>query len=189
MDAIGERNWIPQTDSRIDNLGQKENWIPTFSYVEDIADSADLINLPHEDYPQRIPATQLAIERLYEFYERNMLVISITTYLVRQVHQIVFAEAPFAGVWRNVRVFIGQHTPPEPHLLNDLMVELHNESMAIRDERDLWRWYYRFEVIHPFQDGNGRVGGVFVAAISALLRERKGEETAYLSPVIWTGKS
>ena len=35
-------------------------------------------------------------------------------------------------------------------------------------------WYHDFETIHPFQDGNGRVGGVTVAVLARKFRPEKG---------------
>ena len=50
-----------------------------------------------------------------------------------------------------------------------LMQELEQETYEITNIESLLIWYYRFEQIHPFQDGNGRVGGIVVAAISQAL--------------------
>ena len=56
---------IPHTDLMIDMLS-KSGWVPYFDTFHNVEKVVDLINLPHEDYPHRIPATNLALEILYE---------------------------------------------------------------------------------------------------------------------------
>ena len=50
--------------------------------------------------------------------------------------------------------------------------------MEIPTDEILLDWYSDFETIHPFQDGNGRVGGVVVAVYSNLW----STEGKYLAP-------
>ena len=49
-------------------------------------------------------------------------------------------------------------TPPE-HVHNDMrrLLEWYNGLLEVTLE-DLLEFHYRFEIIHPFQDGNGRIG-------------------------------
>ena len=41
-------------------------WYPRFKWVNTIGEAADLINLPHEDYPHRIEDTSKSITRLID---------------------------------------------------------------------------------------------------------------------------
>ena len=41
----------------------------------------------------------------------------------------------------------------------------------MRDEFDIIRWYRALMIVHPFADGNGRVGGVIAAVASNYLFE------------------
>jgi hypothetical protein len=60
------------------------------------------------------------------------------------------------GKLRSCRVYIGRHKPPEPELLDYYMEQFINDfNIKSSDPTTL---HYEFEWIHPFVDGNGRVG-------------------------------
>ena len=83
-----------------------------------------------------------------------------------ELHEEVFHGLdPEAGMWRRITVLIegSSYTPPRPDRVIPLMSEWEQEY----NERDirgdpvfpLAAWmHHRFESIHPFRDGNGRVG-------------------------------
>lgn len=127
--------------------------------VEDIfIEVADKINRPHEDYPRRIPATLRVIKDLivnrYDFFN---------SFDARQVHAHIFPNLSFSGKWRECNVLIGKETPPHFLQVPDL---IENIFPICREKMNLIDWYKKFQTIHPFQDGNGRVGGVIVAVLS-----------------------
>jgi len=70
-------------------------------------------------------------------------------------------------------VIVGLHRPPRAERVEKLMEELMS-LYTISDLDTLVEWYKDFETIHPFQDGNGRVGGVMVAAYSHSLHPDQG---------------
>lgn len=140
-------------------------WFPTFSWVSAPNVAADRINLPHEDYPLRVERTEKTIFWLREVIEKMKPPYVIQSSLLLDVHQRVFGDKSFAGQWRNVNPRVGPHRPPHFELVPKLMQQL-EACHEIRTTQDLEDWYYDFETIHPFQDGNGRVGGIVVATFS-----------------------
>ena len=143
-------------------------WNPTFKWVDSIAEAADMINLPHEDYPIRIPATHLAIESK---------VLPMDNKSLRKIHKKVFGDMSYGGKFRKVNVRVGSHVAPDHSQVPSLMKELLLRRWVnplIQTEEALIDWYTDFETIHPFQDGNGRVGGIVVAQYSHLWFPKKG---------------
>ena len=71
----------------------------------------------------------------------------------------------FAGRYRDVNVRVGLYVPPFHEVvsgyMHDMMEELNHNDHLTREEC----WYYHawLESIHPFQDGNGRLGRIFLA--------------------------
>ena len=178
-EIIGDSSLIQRTDLCIDNLRNSEDWIPTFVWENDPYKVADMINLPHEDYPDRVDVTLEMIYAITSYLKTMGNFNKIHPHLLRAVHANIFSEVEFRGGWRNVAVRIGSHLPPNHAVLNDLMEELYNVSF-ITSVNELWAWYYRFETIHPFQDGNGRVGGIIVASVSNLINGNG----KYLAPIM-----
>ena len=141
-------------------------WHPTFSWLRTSIDAADQINSFHLDYPERVCSTIFALEKVEV---ENV----ITNSQLRVIHRFIFSDQPFAGKWRDVDVTVGRHRPPVAEAVDGLMLKL--ESIhTIMDVKTLTEWYWNFETIHPFQDGNGRVGGVIVAAYSHSLHPDRG---------------
>ena len=151
-------------------------WEPRFHWVDSLWEAAWAINLPHEDFPERVPATRQAIRGLLLGYP---VPHPITQEQWLQTHRTIFGDTPHAGTWRDTSVMVALHVPPAPHLLPSLMRQL---EQAYRHKTDsierLRHWYSDFETIHPFRDGNGRVGGAVIAALSHIIEPGRG----YLAP-------
>lgn len=58
--------------------------------------------------------------------------------------------------WRNGFVRIGEHIAPKPTELSNLMLRWEEQL----DDRTPDEAYIEFQQIHPFTDGNGRVGKI-----------------------------
>ena len=158
---------------RFADLRQGEPWIPYFHHQPTLRACADRINRPHEDYPRQVNATVQAIRKTLELHPA-----AITTGLILQVHSIVFAGEPHAGRLRRVPVRIGRFIPPRPDLLPRLPENLEPAYAGAPLTADtLASWYTDFETIHPFQDGNGRTGGIIVAAPG-----RQNDRSRWLTP-------
>lgn len=66
------------------------------------------------------------------------------------------------GVYRSIKVYVGSHVPPPPedvpHLMREFLEWWNKDSVEWTPVISSAIVHYRFEEIHPFADGNGRVG-------------------------------
>ena len=84
------------------------------------------------------------------------------------------------GEWRSKSVIVGRHIPPEAEDLAPLMAkfcETYNPKRFSGDRKiiAIMAAHHRFAWIHPFMDGNGRVGRLFTdTALKAVGLESYG---------------
>lgn len=77
------------------------------------------------------------------------------------------------GEFRRAQVFIGsdhRYVPPPPNAVTPCLDSLEKYFHASNDNQPLVRCFlahYQFEAIHPFLDGNGRVGRAFLSLMIA----------------------
>jgi Fic family protein len=101
----------------------------------------------------------------------------VTNSLIRQMHELLLEKTRghnVRGQFRGMQVYIGKEdedvhfarfVPPPHHLLTDLMEQF--EVYSRGDETlpplvQLALLHYQFETIHPFADGNGRLGRILI---------------------------
>jgi len=97
--------------------------------------------------------------------------VPITLETVLDLHQTVFRGIyEHAGRWRwwNVAIQGSKHTPPRYEKVVPMMEEWLNEYNRRSAESEgvfpLGAWmHHRFEAIHPFGDGNGRIGRLLLS--------------------------
>jgi len=87
----------------------------------------------------------------------------ITKELLLQWHQNIFGETKFdiAGRFRDYLVRVGLHLAPDWQDVENLMkdfVEFIDKNKKMNPVELAGRAHYQFEKIHPFGDGNGRIG-------------------------------
>lgn len=132
---------------------------PQFSYAATIDDAAEIINRPHE--PKAVLETIDCIRKISRYP-----IIRIGELLVRQVHAEIAWWLTDRGSYRRVPVRIGGKVL-DYFTIPQQMSAVH--PFAVVNVNDLKCWYTQFEEIHPFEDGNGRVGGAIIAGVSLAL--------------------
>ncbi len=139
---------------------------------EALLDAEDVSNEKKEDWVEvqnYIKAMHQAIEMLQK--------LPFSSRLIRETHktllQGVRGEHKLPGVFRSSQNWIGGASisdaafiPPVHTTINELMSDLenfaHNNEVYFPDLLKIAIIHYQFETIHPFLDGNGRVGRLLI---------------------------
>lgn len=151
-------------------------WGPKFQWVSSMAEAADYINKPHEDYPERVNSTKKEIDYWSRFggIFAPTPETGATNNLLLQIHGVIFRDQKFAGKFREGDVRVGNYHPPEHEKVIQLMEELREFYPRIESIERLVEWHTDFLSIHPFQDGNGRVSGIITAILSNQIIPKNG---------------
>ena len=144
-----------------------DEWKPVLTTVSTIEDAADYINFPHEDYPDFVDDTLTTLKEVIMWLQKG----PISEKDIKQIHQMCMKGKEYLrlGEYRGGEVVVGGTlVPPQPYLIPSMMMSICPVGTGLKTNNELINWYKKFETVHPFEDGNGRVGGIILAAISYL---------------------
>lgn len=157
--------WIPalQKDTRIRNAHSStaiEGNPLTLEQVRAIEEGREMPATGQR--PRREVANYFAGLR---FVEKNVQRSAVTHAEILKLHRIMAGEVMdqgIAGRYRTIRVRVGNHIAPPAEdvkpLMSDLMDWWNKHSARLSPILSSAIVHHRFEIIHPFADGNGRTG-------------------------------
>ena len=140
---------------------------------EDLLDVTDINPEKRDDWEEvqnYVKATNYGVERIREGFP-------VCTRLIREIHKILMqgvrGEHKTPGEFRTSQNWIGGSMPstaiyvPPPYTeiaecLTDFEKFINNEEIDTPDLIKIAILHYQFESIHPFLDGNGRIGRLLI---------------------------
>ena len=144
------------------------------SIEEDMSDIKDISPEKRNDYIEVHNYINALNHGIYKITSGEL---PISSRLIKEIHSILLrgvrGENKYPGEYRISQNWIGgsmpsnaKHVPPPHFMLNELMSDLekfiHNDDLKIPHLLKIAILHYQFETIHPFSDGNGRVGRLLI---------------------------
>ena len=141
--------------------------------IEDaFKDANDLAPQDHDDWEEvknYIKAIDYAIDALEE--------LPLSNRLLRKTHEILMSgvrgkrrqpgqfrqSQNWIGISLKNAVFVSPHNNHVPDLMSDLEAFLHADDLFAHPLVRIAIAHYQFETIHPFLDGNGRLGRLMIS--------------------------
>lgn len=171
-------NYIPNPDLFISmhvlkEATQSSKIEGTQTNIEDALREREDIPLVKRDDWEEVQNYSLAMKAAIKDLEK----LPFSSRLIRQTHKILLqgvrGEQKLPGEFRRSQNWIGGASlsdatfiPPVhssiPGLMSDLEYFVHNTDVFLPDLLKIALIHYQFETIHPFLDGNGRVGRLMI---------------------------
>lgn len=209
MQAIGELNAAGRSFANpslvIRPLQRQEALLS--SSMEGTYTTADALALAEAEGERYVDASTIEVRnyiRAFEMADRLRAELPISNRLIKETHRVLLTRTTTErgankrpGEFKDKQNFIGgrnrqienaRFVPPPPAEAEEAMAAL--ERYINREDRngippiiDAGLMHYQFETIHPFADGNGRVGRILIPIF--LMQEKVLENPLlYLSPAV-----
>lgn len=145
-----------------------KNFSPKFAWTNRLVTVARMINEPHVDDAAQLPLrsyrTAIVIRELINTPCSMPLSWQQAKYIHTRLWEGLNPKGILVGDFRRCDVSVGRAIMPRHYYLLDMVHKVY--PAAPQTEDDVVGWYTRFQCLHPFEDGNGRVGGVQAAVAS-----------------------
>ena len=169
------RNLLPNPDHYLEGCVRREALFS--SQIEGTQSSLDDLMLieggpePNDDAAETSNYVKALRRGISHLREELPGALPMSLRLLLDLHQILLRSGRGAGMgpgeFRRNQNWVGEHVPPPPNRVPECMGELENFiANPAPDIPPLIRAglaHVQFETIHPFRDGNGRMGRLLIA--------------------------